>query len=95
MQGTGWEQAQTWKSCVYSLLRGYVRVHQEEQAPEVLIEMKSYRSYTEPCEKILPLIQVHYRALTSQVSIGFVSVLFIQVNIMCNVFPLRVSSPKF
>lgn len=32
----GREQAQTWKSCVYSLLRGHVRVHQEEHA-EALI----------------------------------------------------------
>lgn len=28
----GRELAQTWKSCVYSLLHGRVRVHQEEQA---------------------------------------------------------------
>lgn len=30
----GREQVQTWKSCVYSLLCGHVRVHQEEHAAE-------------------------------------------------------------
>lgn len=63
----GQEQAQTWKSCVYSLLNGHVRVHQEEQAAEALMEMKSYQPYTKPCENILPFIHMQLRVLIYQI----------------------------
>lgn len=58
----GWEQTQTWKSCVYSLLRGHVRVHPEEQAAEALIEMKSYG----PTSKHVKVYWHDFRVLTSQ-----------------------------
>lgn len=58
---SGRELAQTWKSCVYSLLHGGVRVHQEERAAGSLVEMNSGQPRVCDHVKIYWLIYPHWR----------------------------------
>lgn len=58
---SGRELAQTWKSCVYSLLHGRVRVYQEEQVARSLVEVNSGQLPVCDHVKIYWLIYPHWR----------------------------------